>query len=165
MIALLYTVTILSGLFLIGVVLLQAGKGADMGAAFGGASSTVFGPSGGANVMTRITAVTAILWMGGSLMLAVVSAQDKSVFEDVPEPAPLAAPAPAPVLPGDSPLENALGTPAAVPAEPAPTALADGKADAPSAPAAAAPAAAPPAASAAPAAPAPAPSGGDKAEK
>lgn len=131
MIALLYAVTIVSGLFLIGVVLLQAGKGADMGAAFGGASSTVFGPSGGTNVMTRITAVTAILWMGGSLMLAVVSAQDKSVFEDVPEPAPLAAPAPAPVLPGDSPLENALGAPAAAQA---PAAVASGEAEAPAAP-------------------------------
>ncbi len=109
MIAMLYAVTIISGLFLIGVVLLQAGKGADMGAAFGGAGSTVFGPSGGANVMTRVTAVTAILWMGGSLMLAVVSARDKSVFEDAPEPVPIAAPAPIPVLPGASPLENALG--------------------------------------------------------
>ena len=44
MTAILIAINILAGLFLVGVVLLQSGKGADMGAAFGGAGSTVFGP-------------------------------------------------------------------------------------------------------------------------
>jgi preprotein translocase subunit SecG len=80
--ALLVTLNILAGLFLIGVVLLQSGKGADMGAVFGGASSTVFGPSGAGNVLTKLTVATAVVFMLSSLLLAVLSAQQSSVFDD-----------------------------------------------------------------------------------
>ena len=93
MTALLITLNILAGLFLIGVVLLQSGKGADMGAAFGGATSTVFGPSGSGSALTKATAATAAVFMGSSLMLAVLSAKDTSVFDGMAEPAPLSAPA------------------------------------------------------------------------
>src|SRR5436853_1878199 len=54
---------------LILVVLLQAGKGADMGAVFGGASSTIFGSSGAGNFLTRLTTGAAIVFMTTSLGL------------------------------------------------------------------------------------------------
>ena len=63
-------VHIVACLTLIIVILLQSGKGADMGAAFGGAASTVFGAGGGGNVMTKITTVTAVTFMATSLTLA-----------------------------------------------------------------------------------------------
>ena len=56
---------------LIGFILIQHGKGADAGAAFGsGASSTVFGSSGSGNFFTKATTVLAIVFLGNSLLLA-----------------------------------------------------------------------------------------------
>jgi preprotein translocase subunit SecG len=92
---------ILAGVFLIGVVLLQSGKGADMGAAFGGSSTTVFGASGAGNLLTKITAATAAVFMGTSLILAVISTRDQSVFANAPEPEAAAAPAAAAPPPPD----------------------------------------------------------------
>lgn len=63
--------------FLILVVLLQTGKGADMGAAFGGASQTVFGATGAVSLMGKVTTVTAVLYMLTSLTLAWDSAQEQ----------------------------------------------------------------------------------------
>ena len=58
-------------LFLIAVVLLQRGRGAEIGAVFGGgASSTVFGSRGAGNLLTRITTGAAIIFMVTSLALA-----------------------------------------------------------------------------------------------
>lgn len=99
MTAVLIALNILAGLFLIGVVLLQSGKGADMGAAFGGASSTVFGPSGAGNVLTKVTAATAALFMGTSLMLAVLSSSEQSVFDDVADPTAEVPAVPTPAQP------------------------------------------------------------------
>jgi preprotein translocase subunit SecG len=63
-------------IFLILVVLLQAGKGGGMGMAFGGGSSnTVFGGSGAGNFLTRLTAITAVVFMLTSLLLAYFSSQ------------------------------------------------------------------------------------------
>ena len=93
MTAVLIALNILAGLFLIGVVLLQSGKGADMGAAFGGATSTVFGPSGAGNVLTKVTAATAAIFMATSLGLAVLSSSEQSVFDDVGEPTAAEIPA------------------------------------------------------------------------
>ena len=90
-------VHIIAAVVLIGVVLLQSGKGADMGAAFGGGGSTVFGPSGPGNMLTRLTTIMAILFMATSLTLAVMSAQRTSVFDDVEEPATLTVPATEPL--------------------------------------------------------------------
>jgi preprotein translocase subunit SecG len=56
-------------IILVLVVLLQAGKGADMGAVFGGASSTIFGSSGAGNFLTRLTTGAAIVFMATSLTL------------------------------------------------------------------------------------------------
>lgn len=67
-------VEVLSALGLIGLVLLQQGKGAEAGASFGGgASQTIFGSSGSGNFMTRMTAVFAAVFFLTSLGLAYVS--------------------------------------------------------------------------------------------
>src|SRR5512132_140553 len=56
--------------FLIAVVLLQTGKGADMGAVFGGGSQTLFGSGGAGNLLTKLTTGTAIAFMITSLILS-----------------------------------------------------------------------------------------------
>lgn len=64
-------VQVLSALAMIGLILVQHGKGADMGAAFGsGASGSLFGASGGANVLSRATAGLAALFFVTTLVLA-----------------------------------------------------------------------------------------------
>src|SRR5215468_10055767 len=60
---------VLACLFLIVVVLLQTGKGADMGAVFGGGSQTLFGSGGAGNFLTKLTTATAIIFMLTSLIL------------------------------------------------------------------------------------------------
>ena len=85
-------------LFLIGVVLLQQGKSADLAGAFGGqGSQTAFGPRGAANLLTRLTTWSAIIFMITSISLFVLigkRASGGSVLEGTPT-APLHAPAPA----------------------------------------------------------------------
>jgi preprotein translocase subunit SecG len=80
MITFLTVVHVLVCLFLILVVLLQAGKGGGMGIAFGGGggSQTVFGSSGAGNFLTRLTSVTAFLFLLTSLGLAHFSSQQDS---------------------------------------------------------------------------------------
>ena len=65
-------------LFLIVVVLLQTGKGADMGAAFGGASQTVFGATGAVSILHKVTTVTAVMFMLTSMGLAWHSAREQA---------------------------------------------------------------------------------------
>lgn len=70
-------------LFLIGVVLLQQGKSADLAAAFGGqGSQTAFGPRGASNLLTRLTTWGAVLFMVSSIGLTVMLAKtsDRSVL-------------------------------------------------------------------------------------
>jgi preprotein translocase subunit SecG len=62
---------------LIFIVLLQSGKGAQMGAAFGGSSQTLFGSPGAAGFLTKITTVAAIVFMVTSLLLAFRSTPKK----------------------------------------------------------------------------------------
>lgn len=70
------TVHILVGLGVIGLVLMQHGKGADMGAAFGsGASGSLFGATGSANFLSRSTAVLAAVFFITSLTLAYMASQ------------------------------------------------------------------------------------------
>ena len=67
---------VLAGLSIIGLILVQQGKGADMGASFGsGASQTIFGSSGSGNVLTRATAILATVFFITSLSLAYVAKQ------------------------------------------------------------------------------------------
>ena len=99
---------VLACFILILVVLLQAGKGANMGAAFGGSSQTVFGSSGAGTFLGKLTATVAIVFMITSLSLAYMATKgSSSVLESssapvteqpaLPDEAPLpAAPAPAP---------------------------------------------------------------------
>ncbi|HJN03228.1 MAG: preprotein translocase subunit SecG [Nitrospinota bacterium] len=66
---------ITSGLSLILIVLLQTGKGATMGAAFGGSSQTVFGSGGAGGFLGKLTTGVAILFMVTSLSLATISSK------------------------------------------------------------------------------------------
>ncbi len=82
---------VLACLFLIVIVLLQRGKGAEMGAVFGGgAGSTVFGSRGAGNFLTRMTTAAAVVFMLTSLTLAYV-AQDRDADTLFEEEAPAAA--------------------------------------------------------------------------
>ncbi len=73
---------------LILIVLLQAGKGADMGAAFGGASQTVFGSSGPAGFLNKMTTVVAIVFMITSLSLGYFAGRG-SVRSVIEQPQPI----------------------------------------------------------------------------
>jgi preprotein translocase subunit SecG len=70
-------------LFLIVIVLVQGGKGAEMGAAFGGSSQTLFGARGAATVFSKITTISAVLFMITSFLLAIVT-KEVSVVNKVP---------------------------------------------------------------------------------
>jgi preprotein translocase subunit SecG len=81
---LILVVHVITCLFLILFVLLQAGKGAEVGATFGGISQTFFGSQGG-NILTKITTVLAFVFMLTSIGLTVIQhrAITKSVMQDV----------------------------------------------------------------------------------
>ncbi len=81
---LLVSLHVLVSAILIGMVLLQKGKGADIGAAFGGASQTVFGPRGAQSFLAKLTTAAAIIFMFTSLGLALTTAKKSSVMESVP---------------------------------------------------------------------------------
>lgn len=94
-------VNTLAALAIIGLVLLQQGRGADVGAAFGsGASQTLFGSRGSANFLSRATAVLAAVFFAGNLVLAWIAAKDPGASAvtqsvTVEQPAEPAKPAPA----------------------------------------------------------------------
>ncbi len=116
-------VLIATGLILI--VLLQSGKGADIGAAFGGGSSqTVFGARGAATFLSKATTVLAVLFMVMSIALTLLASQRSGttiIPEDQPKPVS-SAPAPsAPAAQGSAPTAPAQSAPAPqAPAAPAP---------------------------------------------
>ena len=99
------TVHIIAGLSVIGFVLLQHGKGADMGAAFGsGASGSLFGATGSANFLSRVTAVLAVIFFLTSLGLSYIATSRPAVSGSVmdsaaPAQAAPASPAQAPAAP------------------------------------------------------------------
>jgi len=101
----LIVVHIIASFAIIGIVLLQAGKGADIGSAFGGAGSqAVFGSMGTPTVLGKITAVIAIIFTITSFSLALLGGErgGSIVREAAPPPAAApapAAPAPAPAAP------------------------------------------------------------------
>ncbi len=64
---------VITCLFMIGAILLQAGKGAEIGAAFGGSSQTVFGSRGPANFLSKLTIVFATVFMVTSFTLAILA--------------------------------------------------------------------------------------------
>ncbi|MDT8407462.1 MAG: preprotein translocase subunit SecG [Methylococcales bacterium] len=98
---------ILLGLSVIGLVLMQHGKGADAGAAFGsGASGTVFGAQGAASFLSRTTAIMAALFFLTSLGLAILSGQAADENQDIftEDAATLEVPVDMPVLQQIQPL-------------------------------------------------------------
>jgi len=78
-------IQILVALGIIGLVLIQHGKGADAGAAFGGgASGTVFGSKGSGNFLTKLTTGLAVVFFSNSLMLAwLVAHPDRAIGESI----------------------------------------------------------------------------------
>jgi preprotein translocase subunit SecG len=88
MVYLLVVIHVIVCLFLIGVVLLQQGKSADLAGAFGGqGSQTAFGPRGAANLLTKLTTWGAVLFMIISISLTVLLARssgDHSVLSGAP---------------------------------------------------------------------------------
>lgn len=106
------TVQILSALVMIGLILLQHGKGADMGAAFGsGGSGSLFGASGSANFLSRTTAVLATVFFVSTLYLSFTSNYRPASSGSVLENAAVSAPA--------APAVDASSAPS-VPTQPAP---------------------------------------------
>jgi preprotein translocase subunit SecG len=95
---LIVVIDILAAIGLVALVLLQQGKGADMGAAFGsGASQTLFGSRGTANFLTRTTAVLALVFFGANLALYYLTNHVPPQPSSITDQAPLSAPAvPAP---------------------------------------------------------------------
>ncbi len=103
----------LIALLIIVLVLLQRGKGADAGAAFGsGASGTVFGARGSSNFFSRATAILATAFFVSSLALAYLSSQDAgapdSLLERVPAGAPANTPSTSPAEAENTPPMPAL---------------------------------------------------------
>lgn len=121
-------VQVLSALIIIGLVLLQHGKGADMGAAFGsGASGSLFGATGSSNFMSKSTGVAAAVFFASTLVLAhFATNRNSGISGGVMEgAAPVTAPAPVTgsaaipqAAPSAAPAAPAAAVPA--PAEPAP---------------------------------------------
>jgi len=87
-------VQILAALGMIGLILVQHGKGADMGAAFGsGASGSLFGASGSANFLSRSTAAMATVFFVATLALAYLGNARPTSVGSVLENTPVVAPA------------------------------------------------------------------------
>ena len=98
--AIIIVLHILVCIALILIVLLQAGKGAEMGAAFGGASQTIFGSAGAMGFLSKLTTVAAIIFMLTSLLLTFASSRRAStLMRERPAPAVPAAPSEAPAQP------------------------------------------------------------------
>ena len=107
---LLLTIHILVCLSLIGIVLIQGGKGAQAGASFGGGgSNTVFGATGGQTFLSKVTTGVAVIFMLTSLALAIFWGQagSSSVMPDQVAPASAPASMPAQSIPPAAPAEEA----------------------------------------------------------
>jgi preprotein translocase subunit SecG len=113
---------------IVGLVLLQRGKGADAGAGFGaGASGTVFGARGSASFLSRMTATLAALFIASSLTLAYLGGKKpeapKSVIDRVglpatPEQDTPSLPAPAPTTQQQAPTDQSVEAPQQQPDNP-----------------------------------------------
>ena len=116
---------VVSALAIIGLVLMQHGKGADMGAAFGsGASGSLFGASGSSNFMSKATAVAAIVFFGTTLALAALAGKTNSssgsgsIMERAAPAASASAAASAPAVAAPAASAAASAPAASVPASP-----------------------------------------------
>ena len=98
--------------FLITIVLIQGGKGAELGAAFGGSSQTLFGARGAATFFSKLTTAAAIIFMLTSFTLSVVASRSSSVVRKAPAATEQKAPQ------GNVPLQGVQPQAPAVPAAP-----------------------------------------------
>ena len=125
MLTLILVVQMLSALAMIGLILIQHGKGADMGAAFGSSGSgSLFGATGGANFMSRTTAVLAFVFFVCTLSLAYFGNLTPSSSGSVLEGASVSTPtapvdaSPAAQIPGNTPAPAVdKSVPPAIPAK------------------------------------------------
>lgn len=119
MLTLLIIFHLLAAMILILVIMLQSGKAGDLSSAFGGANSqTAFGARGATTVLTKVTAISAVIFVSTSLGLAIIYSQDNSttVMQDSPGTAAVETQETAPV-------ESVPAPPAETPpSEPAPEA-------------------------------------------
>jgi len=110
---------VIVSIFLIFIVLIQGGKGAELGAAFGGGSSqTVFGGRGAATFLNKLTTIVAVVFMLTSLVLAIISTRGTSVVKQAApaKAAPAgqtAPPAGGPAMPAIPQQESAAPAPPA----------------------------------------------------
>ena len=122
---LLVGIQMLSALAMIGLILIQHGKGADMGAAFGsGSAGSLFGASGSANFLSRTTAVLAAVFFCCTLGLAYLShsrpaaSGGNSLLERAAtQPAPAAPASEIPAAPGSAPAAGSTAPAAPAPAQ------------------------------------------------
>lgn len=105
--ALFVIVHVLVCLIMIGVILLQSGKGAEIGAAFGGSSQTIFGSRGAATFLSKMTIGAATLFMVTSMSLSILSKQ-RSIASSITDTLP--ADTSAPATPAPSPAETTAPT-------------------------------------------------------
>jgi preprotein translocase subunit SecG len=159
MIYLLYAIHILISLFLIAIVLLQQGKGADLSVFGGGATQTAFGARGATTLLHKLTVSAFIGFIVTTLLIGIVQARSHNVsalsalpdqaapaLPSEDEKAPATAPAPAPAPADGVPSAGApVDAPVGAPIDPAPGAPATAPAEAPATPPAEAPATPPPA--------------------
>jgi preprotein translocase subunit SecG len=114
---------VVSAVGIVGLVLLQRGKGADAGAGFGaGASGTVFGARGASTGLSRMTAIFAAIFMINSLALTYLflheaRSRPPSLLDQVQQTTPQSAPAPTPAAP---PVDENTVPVAPEPAQPGP---------------------------------------------
>ena len=106
----LIVIYLIVALCLIGLILIQQGKGADMGASFGaGSSATIFGSSGSGNFLTKTTTWLAIAFFAISLVLGNLTAnrvKSNNEFDDLSVPVEQSIPADASAEPKDVPAAN-----------------------------------------------------------
>jgi len=118
-VTILLVVQVLSALVMIGLILIQQGKGADMGAAFGsGSSGSLFGASGSANFLSRTTGALAAVFFVSTLLLAYFGNVRPTGGTSVLEGAVVNTPVPAAAqqIPGNQPVaggaDNSIPAPA-----------------------------------------------------
>ena len=117
MITILTIIHIIVCVFLVSIVLLQHGKGADIGATFGGSGQSLFGTEGPVPILNKITTASAVIFMITSISLAYLSANRTtgSVMGGYSVPAPVEQPGQA-----TEPLPERIPMPATAPEESAP---------------------------------------------
>lgn len=114
-------VQVISALVIVGLVLVQHGKGADMGAAFGsGASGSLFGASGSSNFLSKSTGIAAAIFFASTLGLAYLNsgrvAATNALDAVIPATAPVTLPASAPAASAPAASAPAVSAPAVAPA-------------------------------------------------